>query len=186
MERYSRKPIRLINYDYCRNGAYFVTICTKNKICMFWEPQNKWKNQNIPDTPSVGAVTGRPHKKIRLSEYGRYVKESLNNIHTYYPAVFVDKYVIMPNHIHAILRIDADLKFDTDDNGGRPMTAPTISWIINHMKGYVTKQIGFSPWQRSFYDRIIRNSNEYAAFWRYIENNPVNWENDELFSNDAL
>lgn len=186
MERLTRKKLRLENYDYSRNGAYFVTICTKNKMCIFWEHQNKWDDEIIPDHPSVGAVTGRPHGKIRLSEYGKAVKTALNNIHTYHPTVYVDKYVIMPDHIHAILRIDTDFLNNGGDNVGRPMTAPTISWVINHMKGYVTKQIGFSPWQRSFNDHIIRNENEYAAYWRYIEHNPINWENDELFCNNPL
>lgn len=186
MERRIRKKLRLENYDYSRNGAYFVTICTKDKMCIFWEPQNKWNNSNEQDIQNVGAVIGRPHTKIRLSECGKHVKISLDNIHTHYPDIHVDKYVIMPNHIHIILRIDADLKTGGNDNDGRPMTAPTISQVINHMKGYVTRQIGFSPWQRSYNDHIIRNAREYAAYWQYIENNPVNWENDELFIKNTL
>ncbi len=180
MERLTRKKLRLENYDYSKNGAYFVTVCTKNKMCIFWEPQNKYQPVES-ESNAVGAVIGRPNRKIHLSEYGKYVKESLNNIHEHYPAVYVDKYVIMPNHIHILLRIDKDWQNDNGQRGGRPMTAPTISWVINHMKGYVTKQIGFSPWQRSFNDHIIRNEKEYAAYWQYIESNPTNWQNDPLF-----
>lgn len=185
MERIKRKKLRLENYNYSRNGAYFVTVCTKNKVCLFWEPQNKYQPIGY-DSETVGAVIGRPNRKIHLSEYGRYVKEALNNIHTYYPTVHVDKYVIMPNHIHIILRIDKYFQNANEQYDGRPVTAPTISWVINHMKGYVSKQIGCSLWQRSFNDHIIRNQAEYAAYWRYIENNPINWENDKLFSNITL
>lgn len=80
----------------------------------------------------------------------------------------------MPNHLHLIIVIDNPVI-------GRTQFAPTISRIIKQFKGAITKQIGFSPWQRSFYDHIIRNEKEYTAYWQYIENNPVNWENDELF-----
>ena len=96
--------------------------------------------------------------------------------------VIVDKYVIMPNHIHAIIRIDAD--YSEDGKGGRTMCAPTLSLIIKNFKEYVTKQIGFSVWQKSFYDRVLRNEWEYRNAWQYIENNPANWENDELFSKE--
>lgn len=173
MERRTRKPIRLEDYDYSRNGAYFVTVCTKDKMCIFWESKNKYNPIDI-NVNAVGAVIGRPHTKIRLSEYGKHVKISLNNIHAHYPDVYVDKYVIMPNHIHLIIDID-------NPDIGRTQFAPTISRIIKQFKGAVTKQIGFSLWQRSFYDRIIRNGKEYSAYWQYIENNPINWESDELF-----
>ena len=61
------------------------------------------------------------------------------------------------------------------------MCAPTLSMIIKNFKEFVTKQIGFSVWQKSFYDRVLRNEWEYRNAWQYIENNPINWENDELF-----
>ena len=106
------------------------------------------------------------------------LKESLNNINDHYPMVYVDKYVIMPNHIHVILRIDKPLDFEL---GGRPMAVPTISTVINQFKGYVSKKSGFHVWQGRFYDRVLRNEWEYRNAWQYIENNPENWENDELF-----
>lgn len=174
MERRTRKPIRLEDYDYSRNGAYFVTVCTKDKMCIFWEPDNKYQPIES-DSTYVGANCVRPQKRIRLSEYGKIVKNELNKINSIYDnTVKISKYVIMPNHIHLIIDID-------NPDIGRTQFAPTISRIIKQFKGAVTKQIGFSLWQRSFYDRIIRNGKEYSAYWQYIENNPVNWENDELF-----
>ena len=181
MDNPVRKNIRLDNYNYSRNGAYFVTICTQNKMCIFWDNNDKYKpipTENSNVTP-VGTAIGRPYNtKIRLSEYGRYVKEALNAINQHYPIIYVDKYVIMPNHIHVILRIDRPCELKV---GGRPMAVPTISTVINQFKGYVSKKSGFHVWQGRFYDRILRNEWEYRGAWQYIENNPAEWENDELF-----
>ena len=197
----TRKDIRLKNYDYSQNGAYFVTVCTKNKMCIFWENNDKYKpftaengdenNQHNVDTtnesdvlhPNVGTAIGRPQtkQKIHLSEYGKYVKEALNSVNQHYPMVYVDKYVIMPNHIHVIIRIDNSKYIDI---GGRPMAVPTISTVINQLKGYVSKKSGFHVWQGRFHDRILRNEHEYYGAWQYIESNPTNWENDELFINE--
>lgn len=185
MEYRTRKPIRLEDYDYSRNGAYFVTVCTKDKMCIFWEPDNKYQPIES-DSTNVGAHSVRPpdnHSKIHLSEFGRSVKNSFNTISRFYPMVYIDKYVIMPNHIHAIIRIEIDIY---DSNIGRTECAPTLSQVIKNFKENVTRDIGFSPWQRSFYDRIIRNDKEYSAIWDYIEYNPVNWENDELFIKNTL
>ncbi len=176
-----RKSIRLHGYDYSRNGAYFVTVCTKNKQHYFWKNNDKYK----PISPYgngdtiVGTAIGRPQtaRKIRLSEHGWYVKKALQNINKIYPMVFVDKFVIMPDHIHVIIRIDR--AYDVN-SGGRPMAVPTIAMVINQFKGYVSKRAGFHVWQSRFNDHIIRNENEYAAYWRYIEENPANWENDDL------
>ena len=171
-----RKKIRLENYDYSGNGAYFVTICTKDKMCILWDNRDKYGplKQSVP---LVGAHSVRPKMsgKIHLSEYGKCVKMGLKNINVHYPMVFTDKYVIMPNHIHVIIRISNDVA------DRRTVCAPTLSLIIKQFKEYVTKQIGFSIWQKSFYDRIIRNEREYSAFREYIEANPENWESDELF-----
>ncbi|SHM11436.1 transposase [Ruminococcus flavefaciens] len=191
MDRPQRKDIRLDNYDYSRSGAYFVTICTRNKMCIFWDNNDKYRpilsNIEATEKQNVGAHSVRPQiknhdKKIHLSDIGKTVKEGLKNINHYYPMVMVDKYVIMPNHIHVIIRIEADnVGIET---GGRTLCAPTLSLIIKNFKEFVTKQIGFSVWQRSFYDRVLRNEWEYRNAWQYIENNPENWENDELFSKE--
>ena len=148
-----RKPNRLNGYDYSSCGAYFITVCTKDKQNLFWE--------------NVGAPIGRPS----LSEYGFVVEKAIKNIGIKYPMISVDKYVVMPNHIHIILIINAD-------EYGRPMGAPTISTVINQMKGYVTKQIGFSVWQKLYHDHIIRGQSDYDEIWRYIDENPLRWSLD--------
>ncbi|HPY85682.1 MAG TPA: hypothetical protein PLS20_11700 [Ruminococcus flavefaciens] len=166
----NRKDIRLKNYDYSRNGAYFVTICTHNRKYIFW------KNY---DTYRVGAAFGGPHEKILLTEYGKIVKDELMRIPSIYTdVVFIPKFVIMPNHIHLIIVINSY------NEKGPPKAAPTIGRIINMFKGAVSKKSGFRVWQKSFYDHIIRNNEEYRIYWQYIESNPENWENDELFINE--
>ncbi len=156
-----RKRNRLLNYDYSSCGAYFITVCTKNKEKLFWS--------------DVGAATGRPETgEYCLSEYGLIVESAINNIEEIYPMISVDKYVVMPNHIHMILLIKSD-------EYGRPMAAPTISTVINQMKGFVSKQAGFSVWQKLFYDHIIRGQNDYDEIWRYIDENPLRWDLDELY-----
>lgn len=69
---------------------------------------------------------------------------------------------------------------------GRAMRAPTISTVINQMKGYATKQIGFSLWQKLFHDHIIRNEQEYEKIWAYIDTNPLKWEDTCYFETTPI
>ena len=156
----SRKNNRLEFYDYSQNGAYFVTICAKDKQKIFWN------NQQC----SVGAVRGRPQDK--LNHLGLIVKIGIEKIPLYYQNITVDKYVIMPNHVHLIIRID------NNDINGRPMTAPTLSQIVNQFKGYCSKQIGHPVWQKSFHDHIIRNQADYNRIWEYVDTNAIKCESD--------
>jgi len=120
----------------------------------------------------VGARNARP--QIRLSEYGIIVNKSIQEIPVHYPQIIVDKYIIMPNHIHMILKLSGN-------KDGRAMPAPTISTVINQLKGAITKQIGFSMWQKLFHDRIIRDEIEYQNKLNYIEENPARWAEDEYY-----
>ena len=67
------------------------------------------------------------------------------------------------------------------DKGGRPMVVPTISVVINQLKGYISKQIGHSIWQSRFIDHVIRNEQDYLEHWEYIENTPFKWELDKYY-----
>ena len=152
MDLPKRKPTRLKDYDYSSSGAYFITICAKDR-------------KSVLSNIVVGASIARP-KEIRLTEYGKIAETAILNIPKYYPAVSVDNYVIMPDHIHLLLHINSD-------NDGRPMVAPTVNRVIQQMKGYVTKRIGFSIWQKSYNDHIVRGKDDYESIWEYIENNPL-------------
>ena len=152
----ARKNIRLKEYDYSNAGCYFITICVKDGHELLWQVN------------PVGA-----HSVRLLSDIGLVVKKAIENIAIIYSGIDVDKYVIMPNHIHIILRIDSS---------GRTLCAPTkIPNVIKQCKEYVTKQIGFSIWQKSYHDRIIRSEAEYNRIWQYIEENPVRWVDDEYY-----
>ncbi len=155
MELQTRKRNRLKDYDYSQNGAYFITICVKDR-------------KPILSRIIVGADIIRPYK-IELTKYGKIVDFSINSIPLHYDGVFVDNYVIMPNHIHIIIRID---------NSGRMVSAPTV---VAGMKRYVSKQIGKPIWQKSFYDHIIRDEYDYQIRWQYIDDNPAKWSEDELY-----
>lgn len=172
MEYRTRKPIRLENYDYSRNGAYFVTVCTKDRKHYFWDYSHYVGGDAHIAPLSDDISTFIPYK---LTDIGIIAEKYIQGIRG------INKYVIMPNHIHLLIRIDNDNNLT--QNGAMWASPPTqsVPQLIKSFKILVTKQIGFSPWQRSFYDRIIRNGKEYSAYWQYIENNPVNWENDELF-----
>lgn len=119
-----------------------------------------WKN--------VGANCVRPLEQLPLSKIGIVIENEIYKLNTVYENIKVDKYQIMPNHIHLII-------FIYEDSNGRTQFAPTISRIIKQFKGSITKQIGFSIWQKSFYDRIIRNEKEYQSVWNYIHNNPLKY-----------
>lgn len=153
MEYINRKSHRIQWYDYGSSGAYFITICTKERKNYFWT--------------EVGAPIGRPYD-FELSSYGLIVDKAIKNISDIYSSISVDNYVIMPDHIHLLLII-------SNDSSGRPMAAPTMSRLINPMKGYISKQIGKSLWQKSFYDRIIRDEKDYELHVKYIRENPLKW-----------
>lgn len=148
-----RKKIRLSDYDYSMPGAYFITVCTANRKALFWA--------------NVGADNIRPND-IKLSAIGEIIDYAIKNIPISYPHINVDKYCIMPDHIHLLLVINADID-------GRMISAPTVSTVIGQFKRFVSKQVGFPLWQKSFIDEIIRNEQHYLTTWQYIDNNHLKY-----------
>ncbi len=148
-----RKQIRIENYDYSTNGAYFITICTANRENHLWEIRRGelCSPDNIP-----------------LSNLGKIIDNEIQKLNSVYESVAVDKYCIMPNHIHFIISINSN-------NSGRTQFAPTISRVVKQFKGSITKQIGKPIWQKSFYEHTIRNQTDYNEIWDYIENNPLKY-----------
>ena len=141
-----RKSPRIPEYDYSTPNYYFITICTHEKKCIF----------------------GNPGK---LNALGKIAEECLLNIPKIYAGVHIDKYVVMPNHVHAIMVVNSD------------DVKKSISQIIGQYKMAVTKLIRQCEpekiiWQRSFHDHIIRNQQRYELIWMYIENNPIKWVED--------
>ena len=145
-----RKKIRLQEYDYSTSGSYFITVCVKDRRRILWD--------------FVGADIIRPNN-IRLSKYGLIVEKAINNISAYYENIFVDNFSIMPDHIHLII----------SSKDGRMISAPTMSRVVGQMKRWVSKEAKASFWQKSYYDHIVRNENDYAEIWEYVEHNPRMW-----------
>ena len=155
-----RKNIRLKDYDYSQPGYYFITICVKNRHEML-------------GSIAVGAAYCRPN--IILSNYGEIVKKWIDKIPDKYPYAKIENSVIMPNHIHMILSIQSD---------GRQNAAPTATMgsIMGYYKYQTTKEINIPGfWQSRFHDEIIRNEEAYQNIWRYIDNNPAKWAEDDYF-----
>ena len=163
MEFPKRKHNRLTEYDYSTPNAYFITICTQNRKNLFW----------INSSEKIA----RP-ENVPLTRIGMCVKQVICDIPSHYPAITVDHAVIMPNHIHLLLQINTDAD-------GRPMSAPTISMVINQTKGVISKKAGFPVWQKGFYDHMIRGERDYMDVWNYIEGNPGKWKEDKLFVSDS-
>ena len=195
-----RRAARLPRYDYGTQGVYFVTLCTQDRACVLW---------NAPDIcyPVEANIVRLPND-VPLSAIGHLVQTGINNIPLHYPNISVDIAVIMPNHVHLLLCVSpisgSTLCSPTvekkssgrsvgansvrphqakgGDRPGRTMCAPTVSRVIKQLKEFVTKQVGYSIWQRSFYDHIIRNDADYAVKYNYILDNPRRWAEDEFYS----
>ena len=159
MELPKRKQNRLTAHDYSAPNAYFITICTAERKNLFWK--DAW------------AVIDRP-EDVPLTSLGAIVRQSIEDIPIHYPVISVDHSVIMPNHVHLLLQIHSD-------SNGRSLIAPTISTVVRSMKGVVSKQAGFSIWQKGFYDHVIRSEEDYQDIWNYIEGNPSKWAEDQLY-----
>ncbi|MBE5813358.1 MAG: transposase [Clostridiales bacterium] len=157
-----RKKNRLKYWNYGRNGAYFITICTEGKKKIL----SKIVGDGAFDVP-----------KNILTDYGEIVDKyinSSNNIN----GISIDKYVIMPNHIHMIIIVE------NNETGTSRAPSPTNSLIahtISTFKRFVNIEIGKNIFQRSFHDHIIRNEADYKNIWAYIDNNPLKWELDCFF-----
>lgn len=163
--RKNRKSNRWQGYDYSREGSYFITICTKDKIHYFGEIRNKI---------------------LCISEIGQIVFEEWKNSISLRANISLGKFVVMPNHIHAIVFIDnqiSDIKDDIIVEYKNKFGKQTnnISSIIRGFKGACTRKIsekGYNEfrWQSGFHDRVIRNFEELIRIENYILSNTENWE----------
>ena len=164
-----RKDLRLKNYDYSEYGAYFITICTKGK------------RKTLSKT--VGAIHESPEINIKLTECGEYVEKYIQISKTRFN-VEINQYVIMPNHVHLIIEI---IPNDMRAIRESPLQSRSvISQIVGFIKANSSKEIhknnpDLDVWQRGFYDHIIRNKHDYEEISKYIYENPLKWQFDELY-----
>lgn len=185
--KYRTTSIRWDKWDYRNPGAYFVTICTKNRISYFGECIDK---------------------KMHLNDVGEIIDKYWKEIPQHFPNVILDEFVVMPNHLHGIIiinaRLDDEMKpVDTlqcnvstidsnEKNKFMSKISPkpgSLSTILRSFKSICTKEINKQfpemvfGWQSRFYDRVIRDKMEFERIKQYIMNNPQNWKSDKLFEN---
>ena len=160
-----RKIMRLKGYDYNRQGVIFLTVCTLDRKCILSQIRMQ-EDQNVPS--------------VLLSEYGRIAEKYLIQIGSFYDFIKIESYVIMPNHIHIIFALFGK------SAGASPR--PTLSDIVCAYKSRTTRICnkllqtpGRKIFQTSFYDEIIRNQAAYDEISKYIFENPMKWEEDELY-----
>ena len=155
-----RKPNRLPDFDYSTPGAYFITICVKDKQCR------------------LGRIVGGgafDAPQMHLSNIGKLVEKNIISGNLI-PGICVDKYVVMPNHIHMILFVD-DALFNGTSKAPSPTNA-IIPHFVSTLKRFCHRDIGKRIFQRSYHDHIIRGEKDYLKIWEYIENNPDKWKED--------
>jgi putative transposase len=161
-----RKSPRLQGYDYAGEGAYFVTICTQNRVHLFGD---------VVDDEMV------------LNTLGCIVETCWDDLPNHYNNIQLDAFVVMPNHIHGIIFIS------DGDVGAGFKPAPTkrhgLTEIVRGLKTFSARKInqlrdtpGISVWQRSFHDHIIRDPHGLDKIRAYIATNPARWHADSLFS----
>ena len=155
-----RKSVRLKDYDYSSVGSYHITVCTKDKACI------------LSTIVGADAHIG-PYP--RLTPIGTVVEKYLRSI----PGI--GEYVIMPNHVHMLLHISAD----DATKGPMWVSAPTHAAIPTRIRSWkilVSKELGQSIWQRSYYDHVVRDEHDYLTRVQYIHENPAKWFYDDYYT----
>jgi putative transposase len=178
-DKHQRRSIRLKDYDYSQAGAYFVTICTYNKECIF------------------GKVT---NGEMVINEYGKVVEQEWLRTAEIRPNVELDEFIIMPNHMHSIVTIGESHVGATCRSPKGEGTSPlpkepasaSIGAIMAGFKSATTRRINElrgTPrepvWQRNYYEHVIRNEHDLNEIREYIVNNPLKWDLDSENPNNA-
>ena len=166
-----RKSLRINAFDYSSPGAYFITFCTCNKRHTL--------------SRIVGAIHESPFPQ--LTSYGQIADAVIRNI----PAqlsVAIDRYVIMPNHIHLIAIIseeDALREIRESPQASRSIISKLVGYIkMNASKAIHLHYGDISVWQRGYYDHVIRNQEDYNMIAEYIDTNPIRWTLDKLYTEE--
>ena len=143
MQYHTRVPNRLQGYDYSQNGAYFITFCTQGRVHLFWKEPTRLRQ----NSRAVGARIARPSPCPELSAIGNVVEQAILQIPDKYPTVHLEKYAVMPNHVHLLLLIQGD---------GRAMRAPT-AWE------FCRNRVG--SFQNKCTLPCVQKVTKYAPFW---------------------
>ncbi len=190
--KYRIESARLEGFDYGSNGAYHITICTKDRLHHFGEivetDINPSMRQNaLPSERGVPLSEGVPPKmdrnpSLQCTPIAEIAAEHWLRIPQFFPFVSLDSFVIMPNHIHGILFIN---KVETEEwkqnkFGSQSQNIPSIiRGFKSSVKRYANAEKIPFEWQERYHDRIIRDNKKLENTRLYIFNNPQNWINDE-------
>ena len=165
-----RKDLRLKYYDYSSAGAYFVTICIKDR--------KRILSDILPPSVGGGALDA---PEIRLTKIGNIIEKYLLSSENI-SGVKIDQYVIMPDHIHAIVFLCPD-KYETPRDGSSRAPTPTnemLPHVISTFKRLCNKEIGNNIFQRGYVEHIIRDREDYKTRAKYIYENPIRWYYEKL------
>ena len=172
-----RKHPRLKNFDYSDNGYYFITICSIEGKHLFSKIINENQVVGRGLAPAERQYYGTV---VQYTRYGLIAEQQLFALEKRFSHVTVDKYVIMPNHIHAILILK--------DKTAGASPRPTLTDIVCAYKSLTVRecqkydlQKGETVFQNSFYERVIRDEASYYQLWQYIDENPLKWNLDKYY-----
>jgi REP element-mobilizing transposase RayT len=220
-DRPKRKSTHLQYFDYASKGAYFITICTQNRKPLLSEiflPSSQIYRQTkcqpvgeglAPPAPFPTFIPDDAVAEIRLKSCGQIVKEQLLLLENRYPTVSISDYVIMPDHIHAIIFLNNekseennlsntggaspsptsnDIKSNPPDTGGAS-PSPTLNDVICSFKSLTARackqKYGVEKmFQRSYAEHIIRDYSDYETRKEYIQKNPIRWYCKQLSKQD--
>lgn len=158
MEYPQRKRLRLPQYDYSAAGCYFLTICTKDKACSLG-----FVGRADPGTPWV-----------QLSPLGELAQRHIQTMESAYAGVTVEKFAVMPNHIHLLLTIHSGVP-------GSARPTQNLSRMVAAFKHLTNRAAGEQLWQASYYGHVVRNEQDFLRIWNYIDTNPARWAEDEYY-----
>lgn len=174
-DKHHRRSIRLQGYDYTQTGMYFITICIWQRECLLGNVVGACSAilSNNNDDINQPAPT-----YIELSRYGQVVQYNWNILANKFSNVQVDKFVIMPNHIHGIIQIT------TSEGEALPEIIRSFKTSSARRINQLRDSKGIPVWQRNYYEHIIRNEEALQKIREYIFNNPLSWEQDQLHPNN--
>jgi len=188
-----RKTPRYQSFDYNSVGVYFITICTQNRRSIL----SRIVGTGVLDCPSETGVLDCPSEtgvldcpQIELTQYGEIADKYIKQLNDFYEHLSVERYVIMPNHIHLLLWVKENK--NKTDNGQSRTPVPTnieransvCSQFVSTFKRFCNKEYGENIWQARFNDHIIRNRDDYEEHLKYIYENPIRWYYDELYTEE--